>query len=385
MATPIPANYGAWTAPPTIVDIGTRATPPAPNWGSTFAGDLGNLATRPEYAAAVREEVFNSYAWLRSGVIARDMRIDASQRGPRVEIPLIKPFVPVSETVKSTADWGANGKGYLSIQKINAEQFVVPISHRAFAAGADELSSIITGLDPMADIQSYIASGVQRLETLRALSLFEGAFGASGPLEDNVLDVTRTGAGTSDESNFLTAATIMRAKNKLGERGSALTVLAAHSAVINYLSVIGMLTFSTSSLSTGGAVTWGGGGVGITSTDMTAFGGFRVVMDDMLEPTIDGTNGDKYPVYLFAPGVIRQGIQRDFRIRYGENILSFQDVLAADWHGGMGIMGVSWNSADDNPEDADLADPANWTLAYDTPKLVPAVKMLVNCSLAENP
>jgi hypothetical protein len=146
-----------------------------------------------------------------------------------------------------------------------------------------------------------------------------------------------------------------------------------------------MLTFSTDSLATGGSITWGGGGVGVTSTEMTAFGGFRVVMDDMLLPTNDATNGDKYPVYLFGPGVIRQGIQRDFRIRYGENILSFQDVLAADWHGGMGIMGVSWNSADDNPEDADLAEPTNWTLAYDTPKLIPAVKMLVNTPLAENP
>lgn len=385
MATAIPTNYGAWDAPPTIVAPGTRATPPTPNWGSTFAADLGNLATRPEYAMAVREEVFNSYAWLRSGIIRREPRIDAAQRGPRVEIPLIKPFVPVSETVKSTSDWGANGKGYLSIQKINASQFVVPISHRAFAAGADELSEVITGIDPMGEIQAYLAAGVQRLETERLKSLLDGCFGSGGPLEPSIVDVTRTGAGTSTESNFLSASVVMQGKNKLGERGNAITILAMHSAVAYYLSTVGMLTFSTDALATGGNVQWGGGGVGVTATDVQAFGGFRVIIDDMLEPTIDATNGDKYPVYGFAPGVVAQGIQRGFRIRYGENILSFQDVLAADWHGAMAIMGVNWASAGDNPEDSDLATAANWTLAYDTPKLVPIVKMLVNTPFAVNP
>jgi hypothetical protein len=384
MATAIPANYGGFGAPPTAVAIGSRPNPiTAPNWGSTFAGDLGNLATRPEFAVAVREDVYNNYAWIQSGVMVRDQKIDAAARGPRVEIPLIKPFIPHSETVKSTANWGINGKGYLTPQKINAGQFVVPISHRAFAAGADELSEIITGLDPMAEIQSYISSGVQRLETLRALSLLEGAF--AGPLTKHVLDVTRQAAGTSAEANFLSASTVMRAKNILGERGNGLQTLAMHSSVANYLSIIGMLTFSTSTLAPAGAIQWGGGGVGVTANDVTAFGGYRVIVDDMLAPIDDAANGDKFPVLLLGNGVIRQGIQRDFRIRYGENILSFQNILAADWHGGIGIMGVSWKSAADNPEDTDLATAANWELAYDDSRLIPVVKIMVNSPLAAHP
>ena len=358
----------------------SRATP---NWGSTFAGDYGNLATRPEFRASVREEVFNSYSWIRSGVIRREPRIDAAERGPRVEIPLIKPFIPVEETIESNSTWGVNGKGFLSIQKINADQFQVPISHRGFAAGADELSSIITGEDPMADIQSYIAIGMQRLETQRALAVMEGAFG--GELSSHVLDISRTGAGTSAEANFLTAAAVMRAKNLLGERGSSISIMAMHSSVANYLSTIGMLTFSTSTLSTGGNISWGGGGVGITSTDVTAFGGFRVVVDDALAPITDATNGDKYPIYLFAPGVLAQGIQRDFRIRYGENILSFQEVLATDWHGAMAIMGVGWDSSTDNPTNTELATPGNWKLAYDDSRLIPLVKIVCNSPFAANP
>ena len=380
MATAIPANFGGFPAPPTVVPIGTRGTP---NWGVTHAGDLGNLATRPEYAAAVREEIFNSYAWIRSGVIVRDPRLDASTRGPRVEIPLVKPFIPVEETIESNSTWGINGKGYLTPQKINAGQMVAPISHRGFAAGADELSEIITGLDPMADIQSYIASGIQRLETQRGLAVLEGGFG--GALASHVLNVSRTGAGPSGEANFLTASTVIRGKARLGERGGMLRTLAMHSDVANYLSIVGMLTFSTSALSTGGNIAWGGGGVGVYNNDVNAFGGFNVVVDDALVPTIDAVNGDKYPVYLLAPGVMKQGVQRDFRIRYGENILSFESVLSTDWHGSLVVGGLSWTSATDNPTNAQLGTPGNWTSAYDDNRLIGAVKIVVNTPLAVNP
>ena len=384
MVSAIPANYGGFAAPPTAVAIGSRPSPVTdPNWGVTHAGDLGNLATRPEFAAAVREEVFNSFAWVQSGVIVRDQRIDAAARGPRVELPLIKPFLPHEETVKSNSSWGVNGKGFLTPQKINAGQMFVPISHRAFAAGADELSTIISGIDPLAEIQGYLASGLQRLETQKVLALAEGAFGTA--LASHVLDVSRKAAGTSGEANFLSASTVMRAKNILGERGNSLQILGMHSSVANYLSIVGMLTFSTSSLSTGGSIAWGGGGVGVTSTDVTAFGGFRVVVDDALAPITDAANGDKFPVYLMAPGTFRQGIQRDLRIRYGENILSFESVMAVDYHGGMAINGVSWKSPLDNPENTDLKTPGNWELAYDDSRLIPLVKIVCNSPLSANP
>lgn len=382
MATAIPANYGGFPAPPTVVPIGTRADP---NWGVTHAGDLGNLATRPEFAAAVREEVFNSFAWVRSGVIVRDPRLDASTRGPRVEIPLIKPFIPVEETVKSNSTWGINGKGFLTPQKINAGQMVAPISHRAFAAGADELSEIITGLDPMADIQAYLASGLQRLETARALAVMEGALGTGGPLASHVLDITRQATGTSSEANFLSASALMRAKNLLGERGNAVSILAMHSTVANYLSIVGMLTFSTSSLSPGGNIAWGGGGIGVTNTQIADMAGFKVIVDDMLAPITDATNGDKFPVYGFAPGILRQGIQRDLRIRYGENILSFESVMAVDYHGSLVMNGVSWKSALDNPENTDLKTVGNWEVVYDDSRIIPVVKLLVNSPLAAHP
>lgn len=373
-------NFGGFTTPPPVA-IGSSGTP---NWGSTFAGDLGNLANAPIFAQTIREEVFNQFAWFRSGAMRRDPRLDARERGAYVNVPLVNPFIPKSETIKSNSTWGASGKGYLTPQKLNAGDWLVPIVHRGFAAGADELSEIITGIDPMAQLEAFIGSGIMRLESQRAMATLEGAL--DGPLAStHVLDLSRTGAGSSTEANFPSAPAMMKAKSLLGERGSMLKIAAMHSNLANYLASVGMLTFSTSALTTGGNIAWGGGGIGVTNAEVADMAGFRVVVDDTLAPTVDAVNGDKYPLYLMGEGAIAQGIQRDLRIRYGENILSFQNILAVDWHGGMGLTGVSWSDSATNPEDPELMDGTNWELAYTEPRLVPVVKLIVNSPFSANP
>jgi hypothetical protein len=145
-----------------------------------------------------------------------------------------------------------------------------------------------------------------------------------------------------------------------------------------------MLTFSTSALSTGGAVVWGGGGVGVTQTEVATFAGLRVVIDDQLVALTGGTSthAKKYPVYLFQSGVVSEGIQQDLRLGADRNILSMQDILAVDYHYGYHITGTKWNVAGDNPTNAattgNLADTASWSLVYSTTKQVPIARLLVN-------
>jgi len=119
--------------------------------------------------------------------------------------------------------------------------------------------------------------------------------------------------------------------------------------------------------------------------EIGTFAGCRVVQDDTLAPTTDATNGDKFPVYIFAPGAVQEGVQRDFRLRYDTNILSFQDILAADYHGALAIPGVTWQSGTDNPSNTDYATPANYSLVYSTPRMVPLVRLTVNSAFAVNP
>ena len=186
------------------------------------------------------------------------------------------------------------------------------------------------------------------------------------------------------EANFLNVANVVAAKTVLGERGDELDAIAMHSNVAYYLQQVGMLTFSTSALSTGGAITWGGGGVGVTQTEVPFFAGMRVVIDDQLTALTGGTatHAKKYPVYLFKSGVVSEGIQQDLRVAADRNILSMQDVLAVDYHYGYHVTGTKWAAAGDNPDNTsgsgNLAATGSWNLVYSTTKQVPLARLLVN-------
>ena len=375
-------NYGvtvvAPSTTPTAVAIGTRANP---NWGSTF---LGDLITKVNFGQYVREQLYGRCAWVQSGIIQRNSALDLSSGGTRITVPFFKPFLATEEIIQSNTTWGISAAGYLSPQKINADSQVAAVMHRGFAWAADDLSRMGAGADPMAAIASYIADSMLRIRTTTLVQMLTGVLAAvAAGGTSHSLDVSRTGGTASGEANFLSAANVIKAANILGENASQLTAIAMHSSVYSYLKTVGMLTFSTSSLSTGGNIAWGGGGVGITSTEIASFAGLRVIVDDQLAPVTDATNGDKYPVYLFGQGAVQMGIQQDFRIEYERNILSKQDIASCDYHQLLHVDGVSYAGAD-NPENTTLATAGSWALKYDHHQ-IPLVKLTVNTPFSANP
>ena len=154
------------------------------------------------------------------------------------------------------------------------------------------------------------------------------------------------------EANFLNVANVVGTKAKLGERGDELDAIAMHSNVAYYLQQVGMLVFSSSALSSGSAITFAGGGIGISQAEVPFFAGLRVVIDDQLTapPRRHRHPRRKYPVFLFKSGVVSEGIQQDLRLAADRNILSMQDVLAVDYHYGYHVTGTKWNVAGDNPD-----------------------------------
>jgi hypothetical protein len=364
-------NYGGFTVP-TPVAIGSRGFP---NWGSTFAGDLGALVTQKRFAAAVVERVFYSWGWINSGAMVRNPAIDFTT-GSQIELPMVRPFIASKEYVESNATWGASGKGHLTVQKINADSAFMPIQQCAYAGGADDLSAWMSGIDPVGIMASFIGENMQKhtQETMR--SLFDGLFGTAGVLTaTHTLDVTTT--PTPTEANFLSAATVMRGRSLIGERGVNLRILAMHSNVANYLATVGALTFSTSALATGGNIAWGGGGIGINNVQIADFMGARVVVDDTLVPSGTGATA-KYPVYLMEPGQVSMGVRNNVRVRYDTNILSFQNVIAVDWSMAAGIPGISWKGTPTFPTDADFATPGNWENKLTDIKSIGLVRILCN-------
>ena len=344
------------------------------NYGGTF---LSDLVTRPEFLAYTQEDIYNQCKWIQSGAVVRNSALDCRDGGVRVQVPFFKPINPVETIIESNATWGGDGttKGYLNPQKITAGDQIMTILHRGFSYAADDLSKMGTGADPMAAIRGYLTKAINKLRTSALLAQLDGLFDTA--LASQVYDVSSaTTAGLSDAC-YLSAAAVIGGRNKLGERGDELTIIAMHSAVYNYLLQVGALTFSTSALSTGGAITWGGGGVGLNSTEVSYFMGLRVVVDDMLAPDTSGEE-DVYPVYLMTNGAIAEGVQQELRVAADRNILSLQDVMAVDYHYGFHVNGTKWVDSGDNPDNTGLATGDNWELAFTEVKMTDVVKVLVN-------
>ena len=349
--------------------------------GGTF---LSDLVTRPEFLGYISEEIFERCAWIQSGVLVRNAALDCRAGGVRVRVPFFQPINPTEEIIESNSSWGTSGAGYLTPQKVTADEQIMTILHRGFSYAVDDLSAMGSGADPMAAIRGYLARAILKLRTTTLLSQLEGLFGTA--LADNVVDKC-SGTGAPDAANYLSAAVFAEARAKLGERGEDITAVAMHSSVYYYLVQVGALTFSSSSLVDGGQIQWGGGGINLRNDDVAYFMGARVIVDDMLAPLNDGTTGEYpcFPVYAFGGGSVMEGVQQELRTEVDRNILSKQDVMSLDYHYGMHVMGTSWTAAGDNPENADLATDTNFDLVYQTSKLVPIVQIKVNTPIAGTP
>lgn len=344
---------------------------------STF---LSDLVTRPEFIQYVSEDIFFRCQFVQSGVISRNSALDTRAGGVRLQAPHYQPLNPVEEIIESNATWGCSGAGYLTPQKIQADSSIMTILHRGMAFGADDLSKLGTGSDPLNAIKGYLGKAISRLRSRTLISMLEGVFGTA--LACNAIDAS----GESGDAAYLNATNVLKVRAALGERGESLTAIAMHSACYYYLVGIGALTFSSSSLNDGNAVQWGGGGINVGQGQATvsSFMGMRVIVDDLLAPDSDG----KYPVYLFGDGAVQEGVQQELRTEEDRNILSLQDVLSVSYHYGFHIPGVSWKNAADNPANDDvskdgsvvkpgLSQKNNWELTFEEPALIPIAKLTV--------
>ena len=345
------------------------------NYGGTF---LPNLITRPEFLAYTSERIFEMSAFINSGVVMQNSALDARAGGTRVRVPFFDPINPTEETITSGNNWGTSGAGYLTSQNVLAAEQIMTILHRGFQYATDDLSRLGSGADPLMHVRDQLAAAINKKKTGTLLAQLNGLFGnisGSGVLGANTLDVT--GTTTAVAANYLTAANVIKAKNKLGERGSELTAIAMHSNVASYLEETGYMQVQVSGSNVSAAP-------GLQGVSYNTFAGLRVIVDDQIGVISGGTTGNlnKYPVYLFGAGVVAEGCQQELRIETDRNKSSFQDLLIVDYHCGYHINGTKWAAAGDNPTNAsttgNLANAGSWNLAYTNVKNVPLVRLLVN-------
>jgi len=341
---------------------------------------LADIVKRNNLSTYVSEAIKERSLFIKSGAVVRNALLDSREGGTRIQVPEFNPVSPTEEILDGTATWGTSGAGYLTPQKIGTGTQIATICHRAFAYAVDDMAVLAAGEDPMLHIRNQLADAINKLNSARLFSHLAGLFGTA--LSGNALDKGKAASSGGDESNFLTAATVAEARNALGERGDELDTLIVHPSVAYYLYQVGMLTFSTSALAASGAVTWGGGGVGIGAREVGEFAGMRVVVDSQVNTVAPGTSGHQkeFYCYLMKAGTILEGVQQDLRIEAERNIMSKQDVLSVDYHTAYHVMGTKWSDAGDNPTNANLATANKWAATYDI-DLIPMVQLTVNTPL----
>jgi len=340
---------------------------------------LADIVKRNNLARYVQEAIKERSQFVKSGAVVRNSFLDAKEGGTRIQVPEFNPVAPTEEVMTGAANWGTSTAGYLTPQKIGTATQIASIVHRGFAYAVDDIAILAAGEDPMLAIRNQLADAINKLNNARLFSQLAGLFGTA--LAGNALDVAKAGTGAA-EANFLTASTIAKARNKLGERGEEPDLLVVHPAVAYYLYQVGMLTFSTTALSTGTGIQWGGGGVGIGAKEVGQFAGCKVIVDEAVNTVAPGSSGHQteYYCYLLKAGTIMEGVQQDLRIEADRNILSKQNVLSVDYHTAYHVMGTKWVDAGDNPTNANLATANKWTATYNV-DLIPAVQITVNTPL----
>ena len=340
---------------------------------------LADIVKRNNLARYVQEAIKERSQFVKSGAVVRNSFLDAKEGGTRIQVPEFNPVAPTEEVMTGAANWGTSTAGYLTPQKIGTATQIASIVHRGFAYAVDDIAILAAGEDPMLAIRNQLADAINKLNNARLFSQLAGLFGTA--LSGNALDVAKAGTGAA-EANFLTASTIAKARNKLGERSEEPDLLVVHPSVAYYLYQVGMLTFSTTALSTGTGIQWGGGGVGIGAKEVGQFAGCRVIVDEAVNTVAPGSSGHQteYYCYLLKAGTIMEGVQQDLRIEADRNILSKQNVLSVDYHTAYHVMGTKWTDAGDNPTNANLATANKWAATYDV-DLIPAVQITVNTPL----
>ena len=341
---------------------------------------LADIVKRNNFSAYVSQAIKERSLFIQSGAVVRNALLDATAGGTRIQVPAFNPISPTEEILDGTGTWGTSGAGYLTPQKIGTDTQIATICHRGFAYAVDDVAMLAAGEDPMGHIRNQLADAINKLNSVRLFETLTGLFHTA--LNAHRLEKQLGGSGSTAEANYLTAATVAEARSKLGERGEELDLLIVHPSVAYYLYQVGLLTFSTSALSTGTGITWGGGGVGVTDRSIGQFAGMNVVIDSQVNTSAPGASGHQteFRCYLIKSGTILEGEQSPLGIESDRNILSKQDVMSVDYHTAYHIMGTKWASATDNPTNAQLMDSGNWSATYDV-DLIPVVELIVNSPL----
>lgn len=301
----------------------------------------------------IQPEVFTPYviqrtmelsALYQSGIIANDSELNALASGPNtlVNMPYFVDLTGESEIM--TDD------GYITPKNIGTNKDVARKLARTAGWGANGLSALLSGADPMDAIASRVADWWTRDMQRVTLSTLAGVF-ASPLMQDKIYDIS----GGVDDAALWSAGAFVDANQLMGDAKDLITAVVMHSAVEAFLAKQQLIQYETTAEK---------------GMRVPYYMGKRVIVDDAMP---FDTRDKVCTVYLFGQGALALGngshpriieteVDRDKSSSSGEDYLYNRKIFI------LHPRGIKWKDAavaDEFPTNAELATAVNWERVYE--------------------
>jgi hypothetical protein len=296
-------------------------------------------------------------AFVSSGIVQSSPRFDelAERPGREVKMPFFQDLTGERQILSDTAS--------LAVNKITTGQDIARIQTDANAWGANDLTDILTGANPMQAIIDLVGGFWARVDEGIIIATLQGVF-ASPSMADNKLSIASETIAGQSAATHLNGTTFVDATQRLGDRGDQLTAIAIHSATEAALRKADLIEFMPDSEG---------------KLLVRTFQGRRVVVDDTLPVRQAVTDGKVYTSYLFGPGAFARGTARltdpvlggaggTRGVEYGRDILGSDDLFVNRRRFILHPRGVRFIAAavvGESPNNIELADGANWARAWE--------------------
>jgi Major capsid protein 13-like len=313
---------------------------------TTRIGDIIQPEIFTQYVIQKTMEMSNV---LQSGIAVNDSQFDALASGANtlVNMPYFNDLTGNSQVMSDS--------GSLTPKKIGTSKDVARKHGRADVWGANGLSALLSGADPMGAIGNLVTNYWARDRQRVLLSTLKGVFASASLAADKTHDISALTGG----AELLTGESFIDANQKMGDAKDSLTAVAVHSAVEAYLAKRGLIDYVQES---------------DQSVRVPTFMGKKVIVDDAMPYDTATKVGS---AYLFGHGALAWGngshpniigteVDRDSLASSGEDFLINRQIYI------LHPRGVKFNEASvagDFPTNAELENGLNWTLVYE-PKAV---------------
>jgi len=301
----------------------------------------------------IQPEIFREYvikktmelsALIQSGIMVNTEEFDelASSANTLINMPFWEDLEGEEETVKEN--------GFYEPGNINASKDVARKQMFGRSWGANNLTALLSGDDPMAAIGDLVSDYWARVMQQRLLHTLKGIFLAS-TMKGKVLDIS----SLSGNNSLLTGDSFIDAGQLMGDAKGLLTAGLIHSATEAYLAKRKLIDYVQESEQ---------------SPRVPYFMGKRMIVDDSVFYDTSTKIGE---MYLFGNGAIALGNGSHTKIKETETLRDGLSHAGEDYLVNRRIIimhprGIKWAEkevSDNFPTRKELANGENWERVYE--------------------